>query len=435
MDIITALLKPHRPHSGDKIMILVTGGAGFIGANFVLDWLAQTRRAGRQPRQAHLRRQPGEPGHLCKGDPRHVFVQGDIGDRALVERLLAEHRPRAVVNFAAESHVDRSIHGPGDFIQTNVVGTFRLLEAARAYWSALAGDAKGPASASSTSPPTRSTARSRQDEPAFTETHRYEPNSPYSASKAASDHLVRAYHHTYGLPVLTTNCSNNYGPYHFPEKLIPLMILNALAGKPLPVYGDGQQIRDWLYVEDHCSAIRRVLDGGRLGETYNIGGWNEKANLDLVQTICALLDELRPTRPADPTAQQITFVEGPPRPRPPLRHRRAQDRARTRLEAGGDLRDRHPQDRAVVSGQSGTGWRTCKSGAYRDSGWRTNYAKAGRRMKILLFGKNGQVGWELQRSLAPLGEVIALDATAGTCAATSPIRKSWRARCGPLRRM
>ena len=290
-------------------MILVTGGAGFIGANFVLDWLAtcdepvlnldKLTYAGNLHNLASL-----------QGDARHVFVQGDIGDTALVARLLAQHQPRAVLNFAAESHVDRSIHGPEDFIQTNVLGTFRLLEAVRHYWQALPAinreafkflhvstdEVYGTLSANA---------------PAFTEEHTYEPNSPYSASKAASDHLVRAWHHTYGLPVLTTNCSNNYGPLHFPEKLIPLMIVNALAGKPLPVYGDGRQIRDWLYVADHCSGIRAVLARGRVGETYNIGGWNEMANIDIVHTVCALLDELQPD-PAGPYARLITHVTDRP---------------------------------------------------------------------------------------------------------------------------
>jgi dTDP-glucose 4,6-dehydratase len=290
--------------------ILVTGGAGFIGANFVLDWLAQH----------------GEPvinldkltyaGNLetlasLQGDARHVFVQGDIGDAALVSRLLAEHRPRAVVNFAAESHVDRSIHGPEDFIQTNIVGTFHLLESVRAYWGGLQGDEREAFRFLHVSTDEVYGSLGK-DDPAFTETHRYEPNSPYSASKAASDHLVRAYHHTYGLPVLTTNCSNNYGPYHFPEKLIPLMIVNALAGKALPVYGDGMQIRDWLYVKDHCSAIRRVLEAGRLGEVYNVGGWNEKPNIEIVHTVCALLDELRPRTDGQPYAAQISYVTDRP---------------------------------------------------------------------------------------------------------------------------
>jgi dTDP-glucose 4,6-dehydratase len=271
---------------------LVTGGAGFIGSNFVLDWLNQSDEpvinldkltyAGNLENLASL-----------QGDPRHIFIRGDIGDATLVSSLLAEHKPRAIINFAAESHVDRSIHGPEDFIQTNIVGTFHLLESVRAYWNGLKGAAKTGFRFLhvSTDEVYGSLAK---DDPAFTEGNRYEPNSPYSASKAASDHLVRAYHHTYGLPVLTTNCSNNYGPYHFPEKLIPLMIVNALAGKPLPVYGDGQQIRDWLYVKDHCSAIRRVLEAGKVSEIYNIGGWNEKPNLEIVHTVCALLDELAP---------------------------------------------------------------------------------------------------------------------------------------------
>ena len=290
--------------------ILVTGGAGFIGANFVLDWLAQSSElvinldkltyAGNLETLAPL-----------QGDARHAFVRGDIGDSTLVSSLLAEHEPRAVLNFAAESHVDRSIHSPEDFVQTNFVGTFRLLETVRAYWSNLEGQAKAAFRLLHVSTDEVYGSLGAAD-PAFTETHRYEPNSPYSASKASSDHLVRAYHHTYGLPVLTTNCSNNYGPYHFPEKLIPLMIVNALAGKPLPVYGDGMQVRDWLYVRDHCSAIRRVLDAGTLGEVYNIGGWNEKPNIDIVHTVCALLDELRPKADGSHYSAQITTVKDRP---------------------------------------------------------------------------------------------------------------------------
>ncbi len=291
-------------------MILVTGGAGFIGANFVLDWLA----ACDEP-VVNLDKltYAGNVHNLdsLQGDARHVFVQGDIGDSALVARLLAEHRPRAIVNFAAESHVDRSIHGPAEFIQTNVVGTFRLLEAARQYWSALPADEKAAFRFLHVSTD-EVYGTLAPDAPAFTESHNYEPNSPYSASKAASDHLVRAWHHTYGLPVLTTNCSNNYGPLHFPEKLIPLMIVNALAGKSLPVYGDGMQVRDWLYVRDHCSAIRRVLQAGRLGDTYNIGGWNEKANIDIVTTVCGLLDELRPRADGTSYAAQIAYVADRP---------------------------------------------------------------------------------------------------------------------------
>jgi dTDP-glucose 4,6-dehydratase len=290
--------------------IIVTGGAGFIGSNFVLDWLA-----GSDETVVNLDKltYAGNVHNLAPlaGDPRHVFVQGDIGDAGLVGALLAQHQPRAVLNFAAESHVDRSILGPGEFIQTNIVGTFHLLEQVRAYWATLDASAKAAFRLLHVSTDEVYGSLAASD-PAFTETHRYEPNSPYSASKAASDHLVRAYHHTYGLPVLTTNCSNNYGPLHFPEKLIPLMIVNAQAGKPLPVYGDGQQIRDWLYVKDHCSAIRAVLAGGRLGETYNIGGWNEKPNLDIVHTVCDLLDELKPRADLQSYRSQISYVTDRP---------------------------------------------------------------------------------------------------------------------------
>ncbi|GAB1458392.1 dTDP-glucose 4,6-dehydratase [Thauera sp.] len=290
-------------------MILVTGGAGFIGANFVLDWLAASDEpvinldaltyAGNRETLAPL-----------EGDARHLFVHGDICDRALVERLFAEHKPRAVVHFAAESHVDRSIHGPGAFVRTNVDGTFTLLEAARTHWSALpAGEREAFRFLHVSTDEVYGSLG--PNDPAFTETKAYEPNSPYSASKAASDHLVRAWHHTYGLPVLTTNCSNNYGPYQFPEKLIPLMIVNALAGKALPIYGDGRNVRDWLYVGDHCSAIREVLARGQLGETYNVGGWNEMANIDIVHTLCALLDELRPDA-AGSYARLITYVKDRP---------------------------------------------------------------------------------------------------------------------------
>ena len=291
-------------------MIFVTGGAGFIGSNFVLDWLAG---GGEPVLNLDKLTYAGNLANLAslQGDARHRFVQGDIGDTALLERLLAEHRPRAVVNFAAESHVDRSIHGPGEFIQTNVVGTFRLLEAVRQYWQALPAPEKEAFRFLHVSTD-EVYGTLAPDAPAFTEQHVVEPNSPYSASKAASDHLVRAWHHTYGLPVLTTNCSNNYGPYHFPEKLIPLMIVNALAGKPLPVYGDGMQIRDWLYVADHCSAIRRVLQAGRVGETYNIGGCNEMPNIEIVRTVCALLDELRPRADGQPYASQIAYVQDRP---------------------------------------------------------------------------------------------------------------------------
>jgi dTDP-glucose 4,6-dehydratase len=289
--------------------LLVTGGAGFIGSNFVLDWLA----AGGEPvLNLDALTYAGNLHNLdaIKADPRHAFVHGEIGDRTLVDRLLAEHCPRAVLHFAAESHVDRSIHGPGEFMRTNVMGSFALLEAVRAYWSALPTADKNVFRFLhvSTDEVYGSLAPGAA---AFTETHPYEPNSPYAASKAASDHLVRAWFHTYGLPVLTTNCSNNYGPHHFPEKLIPLTIVNALAGKALPVYGDGQQVRDWLYVRDHASAIRAVLAGGRVGETYNIGGWNEKTNLEIVHTVCALLDELQPD-PAGSYRRLITHVKDRP---------------------------------------------------------------------------------------------------------------------------
>ena len=290
--------------------ILVTGGAGFIGSNFVLDWVQQS-----DERIVNLDKltYAGNLENLVEldGDARHLFVHGDISDPQLLGTLFAEHRPRAVINFAAESHVDRSIHGPEDFVTTNVVGTFRLLEAARDYWNGL---------------PKRERTRFRflhvstdevygalaPDDPAFTETHRYQPNSPYSASKAAADHLVHAYVATYGLPAITTNCSNNYGPYQFPEKLIPLVIHNALAGDPLPVYGDGQHVRDWLYVRDHCRALRRVLEAGRCGEVYNIGGLNQKTNLELVSDLCDLLDELRQKADGRSYASQITFVKDRP---------------------------------------------------------------------------------------------------------------------------
>ncbi len=293
-----------------KNTILVTGGAGFIGSNFVLEWIAsETASVVNLDKLTYA----GNLQNLesITGNPRHIFVRGDIGDADLIGKLLDEHQPRAIVNFAAESHVDRSIHGPGEFIQTNIVGTFHLLEATRAYWGSLNEEDKKNFRFLHVS--TDEVYGSlKPEDPAFKETNTYEPNSPYSASKAASDHLVRAYHHTYGLPVLTTNCSNNYGPYHFPEKLIPLIIHNALAGKPLPIYGDGQQIRDWLYVRDHCSAIRRVLEAGRVGETYNVGGWNEKPNLDVVHILCAILDELSPRSDGKPYSEQITYVTDRP---------------------------------------------------------------------------------------------------------------------------
>lgn len=291
-------------------MILVTGGAGFIGSNFVLDWIAG---AGTPLVNLDALTYAGNPANLAslRHDPRHIFVKGDINDRSLIESLFRQHKPRAVVNFAAESHVDRSIHGPEDFIRTNINGTFQLLETSRAYWSSLGSGEKtnfrflhistdevygslGPA------------------DPRFTENTPFAPNSPYSASKAASDHLVRAYHHTYGLPTLTSNCSNNYGPYQFPEKLIPLMILNAINEKSLPVYGDGLNIRDWLYVGDHCRALRAILENGRPGEVYNIGGSNEKTNLDVVNIICAILDELRPNPRIRHHASLVTFIKDRP---------------------------------------------------------------------------------------------------------------------------
>jgi dTDP-glucose 4,6-dehydratase len=309
------------------VTVLVTGGAGFIGSNFVLDWfdhgdepvvnLDALTYAGNLENLAALR-----------DDRRHRFVRGDICDRALLDLLLAEHRPRAVVHFAAESHVDRSILGPTAFVRTNIEGTFHLLEAARTHWRTLGSDEREQFRFLhvSTDEVYGSLA---PDTPAFTEGHPYNPNSPYSASKAASDHLVRAWHHTYGLPVLTTNCSNNYGPYQFPEKLIPLMIVNALSGKPLPIYGDGMNVRDWLYVRDHCSGIRAVLARGRVGETYNIGGWNEMPNRQIVQTVCALLDELRPD-PVGAHARLVTYVAD----RPGHDRRYAIDAQKIKLELG-----------------------------------------------------------------------------------------------------
>ena len=304
----------------------VTGGAGFIGGNFVLDAVASGLRvvnldaltyAGNRDTLAAL-----------DGDDRHLFVQGDIGDRDLVASLLARHRPTAIVNFAAESHVDRSIDGPAAFVQTNVVGTLGLLEAARDYWKALEGDARDGFRFLHVS--TDEVYGSLGETGRFSETTPYAPNSPYSASKAASDHLVRAFHHTYGLPVLTTNCSNNYGPYQFPEKLVPLIIQKALAGEPLPVYGDGRNVRDWLFVKDHCSAIRRVLDAGRVGETYNVGGDAERENLHVVKTICALLDERRPRADGAKRESQITFV----RDRPGHDRRYAIDATKIQSELG-----------------------------------------------------------------------------------------------------
>ena len=310
-------------------MILVTGGAGFIGGNFVLDWLADPNAEGivnldKLTYAGNL----ATLDHL-KDDPRHIFVHGDIGSKELVANLLTEYRPCAIVNFAAESHVDRSIHGPAQFITTNIVGTFNLLECARHYWNGLNEPFKKAFRFHHVS--TDEVYGSLSDTGlAFTEKNAYEPNSPYSASKAASDHLVRAWFHTYGFPVVTTNCSNNYGPYHFPEKLIPLVILNALNGKQLPIYGDGQQIRDWLYVGDHCSAIREVLARGQLGETYNIGGWNEKANIDVVKTVCVILDELKPRLDGKSYIEQITYVKD----RPGHDRRYAIDASKVKRELG-----------------------------------------------------------------------------------------------------
>ena len=293
-------------------MILVTGGAGFIGSNFILEWLRDPATSNEKVINIDLLTYAGNLDSLValNGDERHVFVRGDICDRALIDGVLAQYQPRAIVHFAAESHVDRSIHGPGAFIRTNIDGTFTLLEACLTHFKSLSESGRNSFRFHHVSTDEVYGSLTPED-PAFAETNRYEPNSPYSASKAASDHLVRAWHHTYRLPVVTTNCSNNYGPYHFPEKLIPLMIVSALASKSLPVYGDGQQIRDWLYVTDHCRAIRAVLSKGRVGETYNIGGWNEKTNIEIVKTICQLLDELQPD-PAGPYARLITYVKDRP---------------------------------------------------------------------------------------------------------------------------
>jgi len=353
--------------------ILVTGGAGFIGSNFILDWVASE---GTPVVNLDKLTYAGNAGNLddLRSDARHRLVRGDIGDRSLIAQLLKEHEPRAVVNFAAESHVDRSIHGPEDFIQTNVVGTFHLLEEVREYWGALTAERKGSFRFLHVSTDEVYGSLGPSD-PAFSESTAYAPNSPYSASKAASDHLVRAYHHTYGLPVLTTNCSNNYGPYQFPEKLIPLMILNALSGKPLPVYGDGLNVRDWLYVGDHCTAIRRVLARGRIGETYNIGGNSEQKNIDVVRTICGWLDELVPDSPHRPHAQLITYVKD----RPGHDRRYAIDAAKIRDELGWV-----PQESFATGLRKTVAWylehrewcASITSGAYRN--WMdTNYADRG----------------------------------------------------------
>ncbi len=351
-------------------MILVTGGAGFIGANFVLDWvthcdesivnLDKLTYAGNLENLATLH-----------GDKRHVFVKGDICDRVLLEQLMAEHKPRAIVHFAAESHVDRSIHGPSDFIRTNIEGTFTLLEVARAYWTSLDGSAKTEFRFLHVSTDEVYGSLDIDAQP-FTEAKAYEPNSPYSASKASSDHLIRAWHHTYGLPVLTTNCSNNYGAYQFPEKLIPLVIANALAGKPLPIYGDGQNVRDWLYVTDHCTAIREVLARGRQGETYNIGGWNEKTNLDVVNTLCEILDELSPNSLGS-YKRLITYVKD----RPGHDRRYAIDASKLQQELGWK-----PAETFVTGIRKTVAWyldnqpwvNNVLTGAYRD--WETlNYGR------------------------------------------------------------
>jgi dTDP-glucose 4,6-dehydratase len=351
-------------------MILVTGGAGFIGSNFVLDWLEHHDEP---VLTLDALTYAGNLANLesLEGDPRHVFQHGDIGDRALVDELLARHRPRAIVNFAAESHVDRSILGPGAFLKTNIEGTFNLLEAARAFHSSLG--AQDQAAFRFLHVSTDEVYGSlTPDAVPFTEDHPYEPNSPYSASKAASDHLVRAWHHTYGLPTLTTNCSNNYGPLHFPEKLIPLVIVNALAGRPLPVYGDGLNVRDWLYVRDHCVAIRAVLERGRVGETYNIGGLNEKTNIEIVRGICRLLDEFRPDA-AGPRERLITFVKD----RPGHDRRYAIDATKIERELGW-----RPQETFETGLRKTVQWYLAnaewvegvQSGAYRD--WvKTHYAR------------------------------------------------------------
>ena len=307
-------------------MILVTGGAGFIGSNFVIDWLASNDEPVINLDKLTYAGNPDNFSSL-EGDPRHHFVKGDICDRELLNQLMAQHKPRAIVHFAAESHVDRSIHGPGDFIKTNVDGTFSLLEAARAHCAGLS-DADRVAFRFLHVSTDEVFGTLNPGDPPFSETTPYAPNSPYSASKAASDHLVRAWHHTYGMAVLTSNCSNNYGPLQFPEKLVPLIIANALAGKPLPIYGDGQQVRDWLYVGDHCSAIRRILTDGQPGETYNIGGWNEKANIDVVHTLCDLIDELSPAKQS--YREQITYVKD----RPGHDRRYAIDARKTERELG-----------------------------------------------------------------------------------------------------
>ncbi|MBI1965753.1 MAG: dTDP-glucose 4,6-dehydratase [Betaproteobacteria bacterium] len=355
-------------------MILVTGGAGFIGANFVLDWLASE---GTPVVNLDRLTYAGNLENLAAAakDARHIFVKGDIGDRALVGKLLREHQPRAVVHFAAESHVDRSIHGPAEFVQTNVVGTFNLLEEARDYWSGLREPERGRFRFLHVSTDEVYGSLGAGD-PAFTESTPYAPNSPYAASKAAADHLARACHHTYGLPVVTTNCSNNYGPYQFPEKLIPLVIVNALEGKSLPVYGDGGNVRDWLYVGDHCAAVRRVLQKGRPGEAYNIGGNAEKTNLDVVNAICAILEELRPSSLIPHPSSLITFVPD----RPGHDRRYAMDTRKIEAELGWKPREKFESGlrRTVEWYLAHLDWvGGVTSGAYRD--WLDlNYGQRGR---------------------------------------------------------
>jgi dTDP-glucose 4,6-dehydratase len=350
-------------------MILVTGGAGFIGSNFVLDWIAAT---GEPVVNVDKLTYAGNLANLASiaGDKRHAFVRADICDRAAIESLLAAHRPRAIVHFAAESHVDRSIHGPGEFVRTNMVGTFELLEAARGYWQGLDGAAKSAFRFLHVSTDEVYGSLSESD-PAFSETTPYAPNSPYSASKAGSDHLVRAYHHTYGLPAVTTNCSNNYGPFQFPEKLIPLMIANALEGKPLPVYGDGRQVRDWLYVADHCEAIRMALEHGRPGEVYNIGGDSERRNIDVVHVLCDALQSVRP-REGGGYRALIQFVTD----RPGHDRRYAIDAHKIRTELGWQPRETFETGLAktVKWYLDHAAWvAEVKSGAYRQ--WlETNYA-------------------------------------------------------------
>ena len=410
--------------------LLVTGGAGFIGSNFVLAWLSRHEA----PPIVNLDKltYAGNLENLAsvQSDARHHFVQGDIGDSDLLKRLLAQHRPQAVVNFAAESHVDRSILGPAAFIETNVMGTFALLEAVRHHWSALEGPSRQDFRFLHVSTDEVYGSLGAADAP-FTENHRYEPNSPYSASKAGSDHLVRAYHHTYGLPVLTTNCSNNYGPYHFPEKLIPLMIVNALAGKPLPVYGDGLQIRDWLYVRDHCSAICRVLEAGQIGQVYNVGGWNEKANIEIVHTICDLLDELRPRSDRKSYRSQISHVTD----RPGHDRRYAIDASRLYQELGWKPAETFESGirKTVRWYLDNPGWvERVQSGAYRD--WvQTQYGASA--CKSCSWARAARWAGSCSAAWRRWARWWRSTGTAPTDAGTSPGRRSWCKPCAvwPLR--